>query len=152
MLYNVVVVFAIHRDGTCSPQGRKESDTTQRLNQPADMNQPRVSRCPILDPLPPPSPSPPSGLSQGTGFECPVGCIELGLVIYFPYGSFFLLLVPYSGFSLVMYFIHSRVYMHSVLFHSSTSISHSSILYYFLLHHNLCNHIWLINFSHLIFT
>ena len=32
---------------------------------------------------PPPSPSHPSGLSQCTGFECPVSYIELGLVIYF---------------------------------------------------------------------
>ena len=42
---------------------------------------------PILTPLPPPSPSHPSGLSQCTGFECPVSCIKLGLVIYFTYGS-----------------------------------------------------------------
>ena len=34
-------------------------------------------------PLLPPSPSHPSGLSQCTSFECPVSCIELGLVIYF---------------------------------------------------------------------
>ena len=32
---------------------------------------------PILKSLPPPSPSHPSGLSQCTGFECPVSCIEL---------------------------------------------------------------------------
>ena len=31
--------------------------------------------------LPPPSPSHPSRLSQCIGFECPVWCIELGLVI-----------------------------------------------------------------------
>ena len=35
----------------------------------------------------PPSPSHPSGLSQCTGFECPVSCIKLGLVIYFTYGN-----------------------------------------------------------------
>ena len=35
----------------------------------------------------PPSPSHPSGLSQCTGIECPVSCIELGLVIYFTYGN-----------------------------------------------------------------
>ena len=29
----------------------------------------------------------PSGLSQCTGFECPVSCIKLGLVIYFTYGN-----------------------------------------------------------------
>ena len=37
--------------------------------------------------LPPPSPSHPPGLSQCTGFECPVSCIELGLVICFIYGD-----------------------------------------------------------------
>jgi len=37
-------------------------------------------------PLPPPSPSHPSGSSQCTGFECPVSCIKLRLVIYFTYG------------------------------------------------------------------
>ena len=42
---------------------------------------------PIPKPLPPPSPSHPSGLSQCTSFECPVSCIELGLVIYFTYGN-----------------------------------------------------------------
>ena len=42
---------------------------------------------PILTPLPPPSPSHPSGLSQCTGFECPVSCIKLGLAICFTYGS-----------------------------------------------------------------
>ena len=34
---------------------------------------------------PPPSSSHPSELSQCTGFECPVSCIELGQVIYFTY-------------------------------------------------------------------
>ena len=51
-----------------------------------DMNQPwvvHVSRTP----LPPPSPSPPSGSSQCPGFESPVLCIELGLVIYFTYDN-----------------------------------------------------------------
>ena len=38
-------------------------------------------------PLPPPSPSHPSGLSQCTGFECPVSCVKLGLAIYFTYGN-----------------------------------------------------------------
>ena len=43
----------------------------------------------ILNPLPTSTslPSYPSGLSQHTGFECPVSCIELGLVIYFIYGN-----------------------------------------------------------------
>ena len=40
--------------------------------------------------LPPPSQSHPSGLSQCTGFECPVSCIELGLVTYFTYGNIYM--------------------------------------------------------------
>ena len=53
-----------------------------------DMNQPRVYMCPPSQiPLPPPSLSHPSGLSQCTDFECPVSCIELGLVINFTYGN-----------------------------------------------------------------
>ena len=52
-----------------------------------EMNQPRVYMCPpSWTPLPP-SPSHPSGLSLYTSFECPVSCIELGLVIYFTYGN-----------------------------------------------------------------
>ena len=44
----------------------------------ADMNQPWVHMCPpFWIPLPPPSPPHPSGLSQFTGFKCPVSCIEL---------------------------------------------------------------------------
>ena len=35
----------------------------------------------------PPSPSHSSGSSQCTGFECPISCTELGLVIYFTYGN-----------------------------------------------------------------
>ena len=65
LLYNVVVVFVIHWHE--SAMG--------------------VSVSPILNPLPPPSQSYPLGLSQCTGFECPVSCIELGLVIYFTYGN-----------------------------------------------------------------
>ena len=42
---------------------------------------------PSPTPLPPPSPSHPSVLYQGTSFECPVSCTELGLVIYFTYGN-----------------------------------------------------------------
>ena len=42
---------------------------------------------PVPNPLAPPSPSHPSGLPQCTGFEYPVSCIELGLVIYFTYGN-----------------------------------------------------------------
>ena len=45
-----------------------------------DMNQPWVY-------IPPPSPSHPFGLSQCTSFECPVSCIELGLVVCFTYGG-----------------------------------------------------------------
>ena len=37
--------------------------------------------------LSPPLSSHPSGLSQCTDFECPVSCMELGLVIYFIYGN-----------------------------------------------------------------
>ena len=54
-----------------------------------DMNQPWVYKCPPswTSLLPPHSTSHPSGSSQCTGFECPVSCIELGLVIYFTYGN-----------------------------------------------------------------
>ena len=52
------------------------------------MNQPWEYMCPpsrtLLQPT---SPSHPSGMSQCTSFECPVLCIELGLVIYFIYGN-----------------------------------------------------------------
>ena len=52
-----------------------------------NMNQPWVH---VSHPEPPshlpPQPYP-SGLSQSTGFECPVTCIELALVIYFTYGD-----------------------------------------------------------------
>ena len=54
------------------------------------MNQPWVYMCsPPWTPLPPPSPSHPSGLSQCTGPERPVSCIEPGLVIYFTYGNIY---------------------------------------------------------------
>ena len=67
LIYNIVVVFAIH------------------WHEPAM----GVHVSPILNPLPlpPPSSSHPSGLSQCIGFECPVSCIDLGLVIYFTYGN-----------------------------------------------------------------
>ena len=53
-----------------------------------DTNQPQVYLCPPFQTsFPLPSPSHPSGLSQCTDFECPVSCIELGLVIYFTYGN-----------------------------------------------------------------
>ena len=42
---------------------------------------------PILNPLPTSLLSHPSGLSQSTGFECPVLCMELALVIYFTHGD-----------------------------------------------------------------
>ena len=53
-----------------------------------EMNQPWVYMCPpSWTPPPPPSPFHPSGSSQCTGFECPVSCIELGLMICFTYGN-----------------------------------------------------------------
>ena len=53
-----------------------------------DINQPQVYMCPqSWSPLPPPSPCPCSGLSQLTGFDCPVSCIKLGLVISFTYDN-----------------------------------------------------------------
>ena len=42
---------------------------------------------PHPEPPPPSSPSHPSGLSQWTGFECPVSCIKLGLMISFTNGN-----------------------------------------------------------------
>ena len=52
------------------------------------MNQPWVYMCPpSWTPLPPPSPSHPSGSSQCTSPECPVPCIEPGLVICFTYDN-----------------------------------------------------------------
>jgi len=50
-----------------------------------DMNQPRAYM--VAYPKRPSLPSHPSGLSQCTGFECPVSCFKLGLVIYFTYGN-----------------------------------------------------------------
>ena len=59
-----------------------------------DMNQPWVCMCPPSQThLPPPSPSHPSGLSQCTGFEWAVSCIELGLVIYFTFGNIHVLML-----------------------------------------------------------
>ena len=53
-----------------------------------DLNQPWVCMCrPILNPNPLPSPSHSSGLSQCPGFECPISCIKLALVICFTYGN-----------------------------------------------------------------
>ena len=58
------------------------------------MNQPWVYMCPPSQtPLPPPCPFHPSGLSHCTGFECPVSCIELGLVICFTYGNIHVLML-----------------------------------------------------------
>ena len=42
---------------------------------------------PILNPPPTSLPNPSSGFSQTIGFECPVSCIKLALVIYFTYGN-----------------------------------------------------------------
>ena len=53
-----------------------------------DMNQPWMYMChPSQNPVPNPSPSHSSGVSQCPGLECPVSCIEVGLVIYFTYGN-----------------------------------------------------------------
>ena len=42
---------------------------------------------PILNPTPTSLPSHPSALSRCTSFECPVSCIELGLMICFTHGN-----------------------------------------------------------------
>ena len=47
------------------------------------MNQPWVHMCPLHPP--PPAPSHPSGWSQCTSLECPVPCINLGLLIFVTY-------------------------------------------------------------------
>ena len=53
-----------------------------------DMNQPWVYMCPPSQtPHPLSYSSHSSGLFRCTSFECPVSCIELGLVIYFTYGN-----------------------------------------------------------------
>ena len=53
-----------------------------------DMNPPWVYMCSSSwTPLPSPSPYHPSGSSQCTGFEGPVSCIKLELVIYFTYDN-----------------------------------------------------------------
>ena len=65
LLYNIVVVFAIHWH-----------ESTMGIH---------VSH--ILKPLLLSSPSHPSGSSQCTSPEHPVSCIKPGLVIYFTYGS-----------------------------------------------------------------
>ena len=55
---------------------------------PINMNQPRVYMCPPSRiPFPPSSWSHPSGLSQCTGFECPVSSIKFELSIYFTYNN-----------------------------------------------------------------
>ena len=65
LLYNFVVVFAIHSYE--SAMG--------------------IHVFPILNPLPPPSPSHPSMSFQCTSPEHPVSCIEPGLEIYFTYDN-----------------------------------------------------------------
>ena len=67
---------------------------------------------PILKPLPPPSPSHPPGLSQCTGFECLVSCIEFELVIYFTHGNIHVSMI----FSLIIPPSHSPRVQKSVLY------------------------------------
>ena len=53
-----------------------------------DRNQPQVYMFPLPEtPSHHPLPSEFSGLSQYTGFECPISCIKFGLVIYLTYGN-----------------------------------------------------------------
>ena len=68
----------------------------------------------------PPSPSHPSELSQCTGFECPVSCIELELVICFTYGNIHvsMLFTQTKFFSQINFFF--GVY-HAVLRSSTTN-------------------------------
>ena len=84
-----------------------------------DMNQPRVYMCPPSQtPLPSPSPSHPSGLSQCTVFECPVACIELGLVVCF----------TYSNIHVSMLFPRGNILAHRVLCSGIQSEIHLSLL------------------------
>ena len=53
-----------------------------------DINQPWVYMFPIMNTPPISLPIPSLWLSQCTGFESPVSCIELGLVLYFTYGNY----------------------------------------------------------------
>ena len=55
-----------------------------------DMNRPRIYMCPPPHPEPHshlPSHPIPLDFPSAPGFECPVSCIELGLVIYFTYSN-----------------------------------------------------------------
>ena len=97
-----------------------------------------VSPCP-KPPTSPPSPPHPSGWSQGTSFECPVSCIELGLVICFTYDNIhvsmlFSQIIPPSpslAQSISLFFISvslllSRIWDH----HYHLSKSHMYVLMY----------------------
>ena len=95
------------------------------------MNQPWVYMCPHPEtPLPPPLPSPPSGLSQCTGFECPVSCTELRLVIYFTYGNIHisLLLTQIISILLSVAVQFSQHYLLKRLFSFYFSTVYSSLL------------------------
>ena len=71
------------------------------------------------------SPSHPSGLSQCTSFECPVSCIELGLVIYFTYGNIHVSMLfsqiipnlPYPNESKSLFFISVSFLLSHILGH-----------------------------------
>ena len=66
LLYNTVMVFAIHQHESAIG----------------------IHVCPCPEPLSsPPSPPCPSGLSPSTSFEFHASCTELALIIYFTYGN-----------------------------------------------------------------
>ena len=85
-----------------------------------DMSQPQVYMCPPSQtPHPPPSPSHPSGLcSPSHCFECPVACIEFGLVIC----------ITYSNIHVSMLFPRGNILAHRVLCSGIQSEIHHFLL------------------------